>query len=78
MYNFYIKYSNVIDFKDLLKYYEERYPLLEEEKILFYTLISIPEEIQFTKDEITNCKNTKRIIDYLYRSEVLVSEEIKE
>ena len=78
LYNFYIKYSNVIDFKDLLKYYEERYPLLEEEKILFYTLISIPEEIQFTKDEITNCKNTKRIIDYLYRSEVLVSEEIKE
>lgn len=73
LYNFYSKYSSVVDFKDLLKLYEDRYPLLEEEKILFNVLISIPNEIEFIDNEIDNCRNTKKIIDYIYRSEILVS-----
>lgn len=75
LYNFYIKYSSMFDFRNLLKHYEDRYPLLEEEKKLFNILISIPNEIEFSNIEIDNCKNTKRIIDYIYRSEVLVREE---
>jgi len=78
LYDFYIKYSGLIDFKDLLKHYEDRYSLLEEERLLFYALISIPNEINFVNSEIDNCKNTKKIIDYLYRSEVLVSETVNE
>lgn len=74
LYNFYAKYSNILDFRDLLKYYENRYPLLEEEKMLFNILISIPSEIEFTNKEIDNCKNMKKIIDSLYRSEVIISE----
>lgn len=74
LYNFYLKYSNILDFKDLLKHYEERYQLLEEEKILFNILISIPEELEFKKCEIDNCKEVKKMIDSLYRSEVIVSE----
>lgn len=74
LYNFYLKYSNILDFKDLLKHYEDRYQLLEEEKILFNILISIPEEIEFKKCEIDNCKEVKKMIDSLYRSEVIVSE----
>lgn len=73
LYNFYSKYSSVVDFKDLLNLYEDRYPLLEEEKILFNVLISIPNEIEFIGNEIDNCRNTKKIIDYIYRSEILVS-----
>lgn len=78
LYNFYSKYSGVIDFKDLLKHYEDRYPLLEEEKKLFSILISIPDEIEFKNNEMDNCRNTKKIIDYIYRSEILVSEELQE
>lgn len=74
LYNFYLKYSNILDFKDLLKHYEDRYQLLEEEKILFNILISIPEELEFKKCEIDNCKEVKKMIDSLYRSEVIVSE----
>ena len=74
LYNFYLKYSNILDFKDLLKHYEERYQLLEEEKILFNILISIPEELEFKKCEIDNCKEVKKMIDSLYRIEVIVSE----
>lgn len=75
IYNFYFKYSKVLDFKDLLKHYEARYPLLEEEKKLFNILISIPDEIDFKSNEMDNCKNVKKIIDYIYKSEVLVFEE---
>lgn len=75
IYNFYFKYYKVLDFKDLLKHYEARYPLLEEEKKLFNILISIPDEIDFKSNEMDNCKNAKKIIDYIYKSEVLVFEE---
>lgn len=75
IYNFYFKYSKVLDFKDLLKHYENRYPLLEEEKKLFNILISIPDEIDFKSNEMDNCKNAKKIIDYIYKSEILVFEE---
>jgi len=73
LYNFYKKYSNIIDFEDLLKTYEKKYPLLEEEKILFYSLISIPPIINFEDKEINNCKNIKKVIDNLYKSEILIS-----
>lgn len=73
LYNFYLKYSSIFDFKNLLKQYEERYPLLDEEKLLFNILISIPKEIEFSNNEMENCKNTKKIIDCLYKSEILVS-----
>lgn len=75
IYNFYFKYYKVLDFKDLLKHYENRYPLLEEEKKLFNILISIPDEIDFKSNEMDNCKNVKKIIDYIYKSEILVFEE---
>lgn len=75
IYNFYFKYYKVLDFKDLLNHYENRYPLLEEEKKLFNILISIPDEIDFNSNEMDNCKNVKKIIDYIYKSEVLVFEE---
>lgn len=75
IYNFYFKYYKVLDFKDLLNHYENRYPLLEEEKKLFNILISIPDEIDFKSNEMDNCKNVKKIIDYIYKSEVLVFEE---
>jgi len=73
LYNFYLKYSNIINFENLLKHYEERYPLLEEEKKLFNILISIPKEIKFDKNEMNNCKNVKKMIDSLYKSEILIS-----
>ena len=73
LYNFYINYSNILEFKNLLKHYEERYPLLEEEKMLFNILISIPDELEICKCEIDNCKAAKRMIDSLYKSEIIIS-----
>lgn len=74
IYSFYNNNFNITDFSLLLKRYEDNYPLQESEKILFYTLISIPEKIEFTYDELKNCKKVKKIVDYLYKSEILISE----
>ena len=74
IYNFYNTNYNIVDFSLLLKHYEDKYPLQESEKILFYTLISIPDKIEFTYDELKNCKKVKKIVDYIYKSEILINE----
>ena len=73
LYNFYIRYNDIFDFENLIKRYEEKYPLKEEEKILFFTLISIPNMIILNENEIDNCKKLKKMIDTLYKSEMLIS-----
>lgn len=78
LYNFYMKYALYFDFEDLFNYYESKYPLLDEEKKLFYVLISIPEIIKFTNDEINNCRNSKNMIDLIYKTEVLIFKDTKE
>lgn len=78
LYNFYMKYALYFDFEDLFNYYESKYPLLDEEKKLFYVLISIPEIIKFTNDEINNCRNSKNMIDMIYKTEVLIFKDTKE
>lgn len=77
LYNFYIKYSLYFDFVDLFDYYEKKYPLLKEEKLLLNILISIPDIIYFTDHEVNNCKSIKNIIDIIYKSEILLSKNIK-
>ena len=78
LYKFYMKYALYFDFEDLFNYYESKYPLLDEEKKLFYVLISIPEIIKFTNDEINNCRNSKNMIDMIYKTEVLIFKDTKE
>ena len=73
IYNFYYKYANIFDFKELFNYYEERYSLLEEEKKLLYCFISIPDILIFKEVELENCKNAKKIIDKVYKTELIVS-----
>lgn len=78
LYNFYIKYALTFDFIDLLNFYESKYPLLKEEKLLLYILVSIPDIIYFTDNEVNNCKATKRVIDMIYKTEILASKYTEE
>ena len=73
LYNFYIKYALNFDFYDLLNHYQDKYTLTEDEIKLFTALISIPPIINFSNNEIDNCRKAKKIIDILYKSEVLIS-----
>lgn len=66
IYNFYKKEGYLLDFKYLLKIYEETLPLTEEEKKLLYILISIPPKLVNIKDESLNTINVKEFYDYVY------------
>ena len=70
--NFYKRYYNKVDFFELLRHYEMSYPLLPEEKELFFVLITIPERLEFRDSEYNMCKSVKKFYDYLFSSEKLI------
>ena len=70
----YKRYYNELDFCDLLKNYERNYPLLEEERILFFALISIPEKISFNEREYELCKKVNNFYKYLFTSNKLIED----
>ena len=70
----YKKYYNKIDFYDLLKNYEQVYPLFKEEKTLFFVLISIPDKIVFDEREYKMCLKIKKFYEYLITTEKLIDD----
>ena len=73
LYLLYKKYAFEYDFESLVRIYEKNYPLLEEEKNLFYILISLPDKIELNSDMYECCKKIEKFIDYLYKTEKLIS-----
>ncbi len=72
----YRMYENPEIFNDFLrvyKEYEKNFTLTEEEKKLFFILISIPKKIEEISPEIANTKNIRHIIDHLYKTNELIS-----
>lgn len=72
-YKLYKKHGLDFDFESLLRYYEKGYPLLEEERKLLFILISLPDKIEFDAEEYEMCKRISRQIDFLYKTESLLS-----
>ena len=63
-----------MDFCELLRTYEMHYPMLPEEKTLFFVLISIPERLDFRESEYKMCKKVQNFYDYLHSSEKLIED----
>jgi hypothetical protein len=72
--NLYEKHYFNLDFAELLKSYEFKYPLLPEERKLFFILISIPKKVEFTNNHYLNCKEVNRYLDYIYTTEEFILE----
>lgn len=72
-YKLYKKHGLEYDFDSLLKYYEKGYPLLEDERKLLFILISLPDKIEFDSSEYEMCKKISKQIDFLYKTESLLS-----
>lgn len=62
------------DFVDILKIYLSKYPLKKEEMTLFLTIISIPDKIIDRETEYERVLVIRRLLDYMYKSAVLVEE----
>lgn len=73
LYKLYKKHVLDYDFDNIFKIYEKNYPLLEEEKLLLYTLLTLPDKIEFDAPEYEVCRNISKQIDMLYKTEALIS-----
>lgn len=75
IYDFYKFYRNHyldFDFEELYNIYVSKYPLLMEEKMLLFILLSIPPKIEFTQNELENCIKINRYLEYIYKTEKLI------
>ncbi len=77
-YHFFKKHCLEFDFNELYKNYIDKYPLLEEEENLLYVLISIPEKVEYEKDEMKTCQKIREMLDYLYKAESIINEYSKQ
>lgn len=73
LYKLYRRSFMEYDFSELLKQYEKGYPLLEEEKILLFILLSLPDKIEFNDTEYNMCRFISRKVDMLYKTNILIS-----
>lgn len=61
-----------LNFEELLNKYINKYSLSENEKLLFFTVISLPPKIEFAKTEIKSCQNVRVGLDYVFKTEHLI------
>ena len=61
------------DFTEVFNSYENIYPLHEDEKKLFFILISLPSKIEFDNNEYELTKKISRELDILYKTERFIS-----
>lgn len=70
----YKRYHKELDFYELIRKYELNYPMLPEEKELFFVLISIPEKLDFRDTEYNMCIKVQDFYNYLFTSEKLIDD----
>lgn len=70
---FYKKYYNKFDFSEIFNIYESRYPLNDNERKLFFILISIPDKLNFVNNEYENSKIVNELLLYIYKTDKFIS-----
>ena len=70
--NFYHKEYFNVDFSSLWEMYLGKVSLTEDEKKLFYIIISLPKEINLNDTEFNSCLIVRELLDYLYITENLI------
>ncbi|MGN0973489.1 MAG: hypothetical protein ACI4OT_01965 [Bacilli bacterium] len=63
LYSLFINNYDLVDFNSLYKLYLSKYPLLEEEQLLFFVLISMPKKIELETDELKQCITIRNMLD---------------
>ncbi|MBE6139649.1 MAG: hypothetical protein E7174_04050 [Firmicutes bacterium] len=74
LYNLYNNHFLDFDFFEILKRYEQTYPLKKYELELFFILITMPSKIEFNDTEFNMCIKISNEIDKLYKSNILIEE----
>lgn len=70
--NLYKKEYLNMNFEEVLAKYLDHYPLLEHEKKLLFILLAMPPEMKFEYNEFENCKQIRKKLDYVFKTEDLI------
>lgn len=73
LYILYKRHGLDFDFSELLKHYESSYKLQEDERILFFILIALPDKIELTESTYEQTKKISKFLDLSYKTENLIS-----
>ena len=73
LYKLYKKHAIDYDFTEILKRYEKNYPLKEYERKLLFILMVMPDKLEFVSNQYMMCKKISEFIDYIYKTESLIS-----
>lgn len=73
LYKLYKKHAVDLEFDEILTRYEKNYPLLADERKLFFILIALPDKIEFNRNEYEMCSIISKQIDTVYKTEMLIS-----
>lgn len=74
LYNLYNNHFMDFDFFEILRRYEQVYPLKSYELELFFILITMPSKIEFDDTEYNMCIKISNEIDKLYKSHELIEQ----
>lgn len=77
IYKLYKKHSSSFDFYDILKRYESNYPLKDDEKLLFFILIMMPDKIELNGREYKKCFEINKLIETINKSSTLRDNYLK-
>lgn len=74
IYNLYNNHNKDFSFMDLLKRYENEYPLKDYERDLLFILITMPKKIEFDDSEYNMCIKITDEIDRLNKAHLFIKE----
>lgn len=72
--NLYKKNYDKYDFTELYKEYQKNFPLLEDEKILMFINLFLPEKITISNNELICTMEVNKLFNYLYTTDKLFME----
>lgn len=61
-----------MDFSEPLKTYMEKFELTEIEKKLLFIMLVLPDEINFSENELKNVSVVRKYLDYIFKTENLI------
>lgn len=73
LYKLYKNEKLASNFDDLLINYEKKFKLKDDERKLFFIMLSIPEKFKLDLSEFVNTNNVRTFIDYLYKTNKLIT-----
>ena len=72
--NLYKKNYDKYDFTELYKEYQKNFSLLEDEKILMFINLFLPEKITISNNELICTMEVNKLFNYLYTTDKLFME----